>query len=336
MPTFCRHNRLIQNCSICAREQSIEPRPLVTPSTPGAERSSATRPAREGRSRPTGGQSPSRLRGPGGAVTVRRTRTTVDDGYRCSLVPGLKSRSAAESLAQELAFSATRLRALSDDPPGLYGEVADPGGDIEERTWLAFLITYLGPLEDENDPFSAIQAARTSWVSGELPALDGVATGPRTAHEPGRGLQTLRAYRAWVQRTGSQASAYLGEPGWSAERRFARVFERLALPGLHRAARFDLLLVLGQTNAYELAAGALAFGGSGEVTVAAKRVLGIGDPMLLERRAAQLAQACGLSLAALDLGFYNWERGKRYSVGLAPDAEPDADLVTSATSALGL
>ena len=32
--------------------------------------------------------------------------------------------------------------------------------------------------------------------------------------------------------------------------------------------------------------------------VAAKRALGIGDPMLLERRAADLAEACSLPLEA--------------------------------------
>ena len=38
------------------------------------------------------------------------------------------------------------------------------------------------------------------------------------------------------------------------------------------------------------------------MTVAAKRALGIGDTMLLERRAAQLADGCGIPLEALDLG----------------------------------
>ncbi|HZU61532.1 MAG TPA: hypothetical protein VE983_11230, partial [Solirubrobacteraceae bacterium] len=313
MPTFCRHNHLIQNCSICAREQSIEPRPLVSSSAPGGER--ATRSAVKAPSGPRSGRSPARTRGPGGAVTVRRVRTTVDDGYRSPLVPGLKSRSEAESLAEELAFAATRLRALADDSPGLYREVADATGDIEERTWLAFQIAYLGPLEDEQDPFSAIRSARVSWAGGELPALDGAAAGPRSPHDPHRALQTMRAYRGWVDRGGSQASAYLGEPTWSAERRFARLFERLALPGLHRAVRFDLLVTLGQTGVFELEAGSLFLGGTDEVTVAAKRALGIGDSLLLERRAAELAQACRVPLAALDLGFYNWERGGRYTAG---------------------
>ncbi len=34
MPTFCRHNRLVQNCTICAREQNFEARPVVSSSAP--------------------------------------------------------------------------------------------------------------------------------------------------------------------------------------------------------------------------------------------------------------------------------------------------------------
>ena len=30
MPTFCRHNRLVSNCAICAREQNVALRPVVT------------------------------------------------------------------------------------------------------------------------------------------------------------------------------------------------------------------------------------------------------------------------------------------------------------------
>ena len=180
----------------------------------------------------------------------------------------------------------TRLERLAADPPGLYAEVADPAGDLEERTWLAFQIAYLGPL-DGDEPFAAIEQARTTWASGEPPDLEGVPTGPRTAYEPGAGPRTIDAYRAWAQRSGSQAAAFAGEAAWTPERRFARAFERLALPGLDRGARFDLLATLGRLGVYELRAGALGFGGNDTVTLAAKRVLGIGDPLLLERRAAR-------------------------------------------------
>ncbi len=169
---------------------------------------------------------------------------------------------------------------------------------------------------------------RTTWASGEYPVLDEVATGPRTAHEPGRGTRTLEAYRAWAARSGSQAAAFGGDPGWSPERRMERVLERLALPGLHRDARYDLLVTLGRLGVHPLAASKLAFGGPGEVTLAAKRALGIGDSLLLERRAAELAAACGVPLDVLDVALFNWGRGERATLGV--DTEPDPELLVGA------
>lgn len=258
----------------------------------------------------------------------------ADDGFHSGLVPGLKSSADADRLAGELAFAVTRLSRLEQDPPGLYGEVA-AGGDVEERAWLAFLIAYLGPANGEQ-PFAGIEAVRTSWSSGEEPDLSNVPCGPRTAHDPARGTRTLDAYRAWAARSGSQAAAFAGDPAWSPERRFARAFERLALPGLHRDARFDLLVTLGRTGVFELRAGSLALGGADEPTLAAKRALGIGDTLLLERRAADLAEAAKIPLEALDLGLYNWGVGARSDMGLEPGAEPDPDALASTLGALGL
>jgi hypothetical protein len=336
MPTFCRHNRLIQNCPICSKEQSIELRPIVTSSAPrtGQPRPSTPRPSR---ARPG---SPARAGGSSGGLTVRRVARGADDGYRSPLVIGLKSSEDALRLAEEIAFADHRLKALELDPPGLYGAVADAGADIEERSWLAFLIAYLCPLgiagEGEEDPFAEIERVRTSWASGELPSLDGVSRGPRTAHDPGRGTKTLEAYRTWASRTGTQAAAYTGDGAWSPERRFARAFERLALPGLHRDARFDLLVTLGRLGVYDMRAGSLALGGVNDVTVGAKRAFGIGDPLLLERRSSDLAQACGIPLETLDLGLHNWQRGERATLGLGADAEPDPGALAAICGALGL
>ncbi|HTX47515.1 MAG TPA: hypothetical protein VMD48_14630 [Solirubrobacteraceae bacterium] len=322
MPTFCRHNRLVQNCPICSREQNVELRPVVSS---GAPRVADPRPRRTATSRrpAAGARSPAGMR-------VRRLERGADDGYRSPLVQGLKSSEDAERLADELAFAATRLRALDTEPPGLYAEVG-AAGDIEERTWLAFLIAYLCPLDAE-DPFATISRVRTTWASGLVPELEGAELGPVGAHEPGRG--TLEAYRGWAERASSQSAAFAGEPAWTPERRFARVFERLALPGLHRDARYDLLVTLGHLGCYELRAGALAFGGDNEVTVAAKRAFGIGDPLLLERRAAELASVCGIPLEALDLALFNWGGGTRARRGLALDSEPDDDLVEAVRAAL--
>jgi hypothetical protein len=335
MPSFCRHNRLVQNCPICSREQEVEMRPVVSPGgqtarvtgSPGASASAGTS-SRTAAARRAGVRSSN-------GVTVRRLSRGADDGYHSPLVPGLRSTADAQRLAGELAFSATRLARLAAESPGLYAEVADASRPVEERTWLAFLIAYLGPLED-GDPFAGIEQARTAWSSQDLPRLEGVPTGPRAAHDPGRREQTIEAYRAWAARSGSQAAAFTGEASWTPERRFSRVFERLALPGLHRGARFELLTSLGRLGVYELQAGALAFGGNDAVTLAAKRILGIGDPLLLERRAAELAAGCELPLEALDLGFDNWERGSRARLGMAPADEPDPLLLSTVETALGL
>jgi hypothetical protein len=333
MPTFCRHNRLVQNCPICAREQHVELRPVVSPSGPRPKPPRATTSA--------GTRSPAPARrhaGParaGTGVTVRRVARGADDGYRSELIAGLKSSTDALLLAEELAFAATRLTQLAVDPPGLYREVADPAGDLEERSWLAFLIAYLGPL-DGDEPFAMIERARVTWASGSAPELDGIEVGPRGSHALDRATRTIEAYRAWAARSGSQAAAYGGEAGWTPERRFARAFERLALPGLDRGPRFDLLTTLGRLGVYELRAGALGFGGSDSVTLAAKRLLGIGDTLLLERRAADLAAACEMPLEAIDVGFFNWERRSRAQLGMGPWLEPDPAVLDAARSALGV
>jgi hypothetical protein len=323
MPTFCRHNRLVHNCPICSREQNLELRPIVSSGAPrvAEPRARTATPRRSA----AGARAPAGMR-------VSRLERGADDGYQSRLVQGLRSSEDAERLADELAFAATRLRRLDAQPPGLYAEVAAEG-DIEERTWLAFLIAYLCPLDAE-DPFATISSVRTSWASGIDPELDGAELGPRAAHEAGRG--TLAAYRAWAGRASSQSAAFAGEPGWTPERRFARVFERLALPGLHRDARYDLLVTLGHLGLYELRAGSLAFGGDNEVTVAAKRAFGIGDSLLLERRASDLASASGIPLESLDLGLFNWGGGERATLGLATDSEPDEDLLAPVRAALEL
>ena len=185
-------------------------------------------------------------------------------------MPGLRATADAERLAAALTAATARL-----EPPGPYPEVAaEP--DLEEATWLAFL---LATGSDE----------RPAWASGE---------------SPGR---TAEAYRAWAQRAGSQAEAVRGEPSWTPQRRFSRVFERLALPGFARAARFDLLTALGAAGRYELEAGELWLAaGEDATTDAAKRLLVSGDKLLLERRARELAEAAEVPLGALDRAFAIW------------------------------
>jgi hypothetical protein len=222
----------------------------------------------------------------------------------------------------------------------LYAEIREQV-DEEQATWMAFLTAYLSPLRDD-EPFAGIrQALAADWRAGELPDLDDVALGPRTSHERSRGIGTLRAYRQWVQRAGSQQAAFRGDEGWSATRRFERLFERLTLPGLGRMGRYDLLSTLGRLGLYELRADSLHLSGVGTdatsdlTTLAAKRVFGIGDPVILDRRASALAEALSVSVETLDLALANWGAGVRASMGFASDLS-DSHVLERAQDALDL
>lgn len=297
---------------------------------------------------------------------MRREQRSVDDGYRCELVPGLRSSQDAGRLAREIGFAAGRLLGLESSPPGVYGEIR-ACADVEEATWTCFLAAYVSPLNGE-DPFAGIeQAARCSWASGEAPNLQGVPLGPRTSHDPARGAQTIVAYRRFAEHAGSQRAAFAGEPEWSAQRRFERAFERLSLPGFGRGGRFELLVTLGRLGLYELhadslhvsaAAGARGPGmaargagtaangaeaGGGQATgedrtvAAAKRVFGIGDALNIERRAAALAAAAEVPLEALEPALWNWgsPEQERATMGFPP-ATVDAGALQRASAALAL
>jgi hypothetical protein len=276
MPTFCRHNRLTANCPICSREMEADLRAKAPPRSRPPARSAGGSARRS---------SPARTRT--GGVVTRRLARAADDGYRNPLVPGLRATADAERLAAALAAAAARL-----EPPGPYPEVATEP-DVEEAAWLAFLLAIAGA--DAPALQEAVLAARPAWATGELPDL------------PPERARTAAAYRAWAQRAGSQAAGLTGEDAWTPRRRFARVFERLALPGFNRAARFELLAVLGAAGVFPLEADALFLAaGEDHTTDAAKRLLVSGDKLLLERRARELAEACEVPLAALDRGLAVW------------------------------
>lgn len=264
-------------------------------------------------------------------MRVVREARDADDGFRSSLLPGLRSSADAERLAEEIAFASARLLALGAAPPAVYGEIrARAEEDLEEATWMCFLTAYLSPLDREDSFFFIRQALVATgdlgWRTGSLPDLDGALLGPRTSHDPARGAETLLAYRNWVERSGgTQAEAFAGDPAWSAPRRFQRLFERLALPGFGRMGRYDLLVTLGRLGLYELRADSLhlagARGPSGEdlTTLAAKRAFAIGDELILERRALALADAVAVPVEALDLALANWGKGRRASLGFRAD-----------------
>ena len=333
MPTFCRHNRFIERCPICSK------------TLPGNEPAGDTRRASPGSTVQRSGGAKRPARGPRAErVTVRREGRAADDGYASQLVPGLRASADAQRLATEMAFSSARLAALAVSPPGTYERAVDAaaGGEPDRAAWIAFLLAYLSPSEDDQ-PFAGVEtvlaaAPGPAELAPELGVLiDGVPRGPRSSHEPGSGSRTLLAYAQWAERAGGQAAAFSGGEGWTPERRFARVFERLALPGLGRPARYELFVSLGRLGVFDLRADSLHLGarrvpgtGEDETALAAKRVFGIGDPLLLDRRAAALAEAAGVPLEALDLALFNWSSGERATLGFRPADDPDAGPVALA------
>jgi hypothetical protein len=320
MPTFCRHNRFIERCPICSKTLPG----IAPPERPAAGRGASRSPKAVTSRHP-------RLRAGGRKVRVVHEARVEDDGYRSALLPGLRSSADAERLAEEIAFASARLLALGAAPPAVYGEIrARAEEDLEEATWMCFLTAYLSPLDREDSFFFIRQALAATggigWRTGSLADFDGALLGPRSSHEPARGTETLLAYRHWVERSGgTQTEAFVGDPAWSAQRRFGRLFERLALPGFARMGRYDLLVTLGRLGLYELRADALHFsaarGPSGEdlTTLAAKRVFAIGDLLILERRAQALAEAIAVPVETLDLALANWGEGKRATLGFRAD-----------------
>jgi hypothetical protein len=321
MPTFCRHGRLEANCPICSKKERVAP----------ATRTGGRRPAGSAKS-PTRRRPAARA----GDLHVRRMARAQDDGYDSWAAPGLRATVEAQRLADEIAFAAARLDQLESDPPGLYADAAAAGG--EEGLWLAFLIAYLSPVEGD-EPFAGIAAARTAWATGELPDLDGVPLGPRTGHDPARGLAALTAYRARAERAGSQAAALAaGEASLNPQRRFERAFERLSLPGLHRAPRYEFLVIAGRLGLLDVAPSSLLLGTdpTDATVVAAKRILGIGDAINLQRRASELAAEAGVPIAALDLAFLNWARPEEDRIAAASTVAADPATRERLAAVLGI
>ncbi len=291
MPTFCRHNRFVQNCPICREPEPSRSRP----SAPSRPRSGGTSTARRSSAR-------------AGGLRVRRVARAADDGFASPLVPGLRAGADAESLAEEIAFATGRLAQLAAAPPGPYAEAASEP-DRDEALWLVTLVSLLSPLAGD-EPFANFRAARVPWATGEVPALEGVEIGPRSPlRSAAEAPRALAAYRGWAERAGGQEPALTGEQAWTAQRRFDRTFERLgSLPGFGRPARYELLVALGRLGLLDATPAALHFDERDDASMAAKRVFGIGDRINLERRAGDLAEAAAVPVEALDLALANFGR----------------------------
>lgn len=248
-----------------------------------------------------------------------------DDGFSSDLVPGLRSGDDAGRLASELAFATARLRELEQDPPGVYGEVAT-AGDPVAAAQLCFLLAYLSPLEDAEDPFAAVRAARDGAP------LDGLPRGPRGVAHPGTPA-------AWERFGGGDLlGALRGDPSWEGPRRFERLFERLALPGLARAPRYELLVLLGRLGVLDVRPWSLELSAAAPddvVLVSAKRVFGFGELLEVTRRVRALSEATGVPVAAFDLGLRNFGGpGARIRAGAT--VEGDAEVEAAVRGALGL
>jgi hypothetical protein len=337
VPTFCRHNRFIERCPICSS---------TLPGADGSDggeqrRSRAARGERAtaGASGSSGAATRRRARGADGVRVLRHERASAD-GYSNALLPGVHASADAERLAAEIAFSAARLQLLESDPPGVYAAVrALANEDADAAARACFLIAYLSPSEDE-DAFGAIRAAMAD-PARVLSDLEPAQLGPRTSHDPARGTETLDAYERLVRQAGGARAAFVGEESWTRTRRFERLFERLALRGLTRAARYELLVLLGALGGYELEADSLHLGvARGAATndatmLAAKRVFAIGDAIHLERRAAALAEALAVEVGALELALWNFFSPQRATLGFAADLR-DEDVYALARETLSL
>ncbi len=331
MPTFCRHNRFVERCPICSKTLGDH----------------APADGKGRRQTPTAGRH-RRLRTGGDEVRVRREDRAQDDGYRSVLAPGLHAYSDAVRLAEEIAFASGRLLRLQTAPPDLFAEIralAD-SGNLERATWMCFLVVYLSPLQGD-EPFAGIRLVLDD--RDPIPSLDGIPLGPRTSHDPARGDETLRAYRHWAEHAGgagdgdeAQTRAFIGEELWTPQRRFDRVFERLALPGFGRMGRYELLVTLGHIGLYKLQADTLhlvvggAAASSDLTTIAAKRIFGIADPLYLKRRALAFAEAISVPIDVLDLAFANWSAGERATLGFEPEETVDPHALKRARDALEL
>jgi hypothetical protein len=76
--------------------------------------------------------------------------------------------------------------------------------------------------------------------------------------------------------------------------------------------------------------------GSDAVSQAAKRVFGIADTMLIERRAADLVADCDVPMDALDLALANWGADTGRAAQGADPGATDADVLARASAALGV
>lgn len=273
-------------------------------------------------------------------MVTGRLQRAADDGFRSDLLPGIRSTADALSLAEELTAAEARLSAYGTDEAGPWAVLRELAGEPHRAFVAALAIAVASPDTAAGSAATATAVlAALEAVDGSLAALDVIAgapeaqsiidAGPRGPRAHDAAAIALAAPQQLAQRSGGSLEAALaGEAGWTSERRFARLLDRLALRGLPRAVRFDLLVALGRSGALPVRADALHLG-SDQVTDAAKRVFAVADVALLERRAAALVDATGVTFDALELALWNVAGADAGASGAAArwsTAKPATDL----------
>jgi hypothetical protein len=334
---FCRHGRREDRCIVCLGEKRRAREAANKKTSSGKVTSARRATSSRAASRTAAGAALSARRPAASGVRVKKLTRHAEDGWSNELLPGLRSSGEALDLLSHLSRARVRLERLATDAPGPYATArALAGGEAEDReeaAWILFQVAYYGPLEGD-EPFREIDRllVRADEALPSPETLSGVSVGPRGAHAHDRGVATLQGYRDWAHRVGGQLQG-LSAGGTDPARRFDAAYRALALPGLHRDARYEFLVTLGQMGLLDAAPWSLLLdAGRDPVSVAAKRAFLTGDAVLLQRRFGAFARAIGVAVAAFDLGLRNWDlrpgpsAPKGYLEGGVP-SEPDPDEV---------
>jgi hypothetical protein len=232
-------------------------------------------------------------------------------GWRSPLLPGVREEALARRLADEVAIAEGLLLTLTV-APGEYWRLASERADRDEACRAVFVGAWLVGDAGDPDPFAAARAAQTGVRAA-------VRRGALAA-EPGAEQADI-SFERFAQRGGGPHAALIGDPAWRAARRFERVAERLSLPGLSRALRFRVLVLLGRLGVIEARAPALLLADANRwdrTLAGAVRVFANDEPAELERRAGLLADAAQLPFDVLDLALWNLADAPRATLGEAP------------------
>ena len=335
MPSFCRHNRLIQNCPICSREQAVELRPIVSSSAP---RTSQPRPRSPSQSRARVDRvrsSPGVARWAEGAAPGPRSRRRLP-ARRC--VPGLRSSEDAERLARGA---------------GVRGGPAAAAGARSARALRGGRRPPRGPrgaqLAGVPDRLHLSARRRRRSVRVDPPGADAVgvrrAARPRRRASWARARPTTRPRRCARSRltapgrvaAGSQAAAFIGDQALDAGAavradvrapRAARAASRRALRSAGHARTPRRIRPAGRRAAGRRRQRGHASPPSGR-SGSATRCCSSAAPPTWRRRARCRSRP---STSASTTG----SAASAHTLGVPPDTEPDPDTLASIRAALGL